>query len=108
MPFPNPDTQFSKGQSGNPAGSSRKARLTTALIKLIDEKGLDDRFVKAGMDAALAGDFAFWKYIFDRIDGPIKSEEDASEGTLKELVEEAEKRALDRIRTRDGTSEPNV
>lgn len=88
--------QFKPGQSGNPGGYSRKARLTTALIKRLDEKGLDDEFVKAGMDAALQGDFHFWRYIFDRIDGPMKPEDDASEGTLKELVDEAEKRAISR------------
>ena len=95
MPFPNPDTQFSKGQSGNPSGRPSKARLTEALLKLLDDESLDGRFVKAGMNAALAGDFAFWKYIFDRIDGPIKADDDTSESKFIEAVREAS-RAIDR------------
>lgn len=59
------------GQSGNPNGSSAKQRLTNKLLKMLDEKGLDEPFLKAGMAAALKGDFAFWKYIYERIDGPI-------------------------------------
>ena len=87
MPFPNPETQFPPGQSGNPSGYSRKRRLTDALVKLIEEKGLDDPFVKVGMQEALKGDFKFWAYIFDRIDGKMKDEleikqKHATEGPL--------------------------
>ena len=57
------------GEVRNPRGSSNKQRLTNALIKAIEEKGLDDPFVKVGLQHALKGDFRFWSYIFDRIDG---------------------------------------
>jgi hypothetical protein len=59
------------GEVRNPKGSSSKQRLTTALIKLIEEKGLDDPFVQVGMKAALKGDFRFWQYIFERVDGKM-------------------------------------
>jgi hypothetical protein len=63
------------GESGNPAGSSNKQRgrqqLTDALMRLIEEKGLDEAMVRAGIKAALEGDFNFWRYIFERIDGPL-------------------------------------
>jgi hypothetical protein len=64
------------GEVRNPNGSSKKQRLTTALLKLIEEKGLDDPFVRVGMAEALKGDFKFWSYIFDRIDGKMTQKTD--------------------------------
>lgn len=61
------------GEVRNPKGSSGKQRLTNALIKLIEEKGLDDPFVRVGMEKALKGDFRFWQYLFDRVDGPLNA-----------------------------------
>jgi hypothetical protein len=72
MPFPNKETQWKPGQSGNPAGYSKKRRgLTDEIIRLVEEKGLEDALVRAGVAAALRGDFNFWRYIFERIDGPL-------------------------------------
>ncbi len=34
--FPNPDTQFKPGYSGNPAGYSRRRRIADAVINLVD------------------------------------------------------------------------
>ncbi len=69
--------RFKPGITGNPNGSSRKRRLTEALIKLIEEKGLEDPLVKVGAAAAMKGDFRFWSYIFDRVDGPISRDQPA-------------------------------
>lgn len=75
MANPNPKTdhlpKIKPGEVRNPNGSSKKQRLTNALVKMLDEKGLDEAFVKAGMAAALKGDFNFWKYIFERVDGKL-------------------------------------
>ncbi len=83
-PTPKPEnlTPFPPGTSGNAKGSSAKQRLTTALLKLIEEKGLDDPFVQVGMKAALKGDFKFWAYIFDRVDGKISDKLEVKDRTL--------------------------
>jgi hypothetical protein len=80
VPFPNPDTQFKPGQSGNPDGHSKKRRLTSALIKAIETKGLDDPFVMVGLKEALKGNFRFWAYIFDRVDGKVTDKLDVTSG----------------------------
>jgi hypothetical protein len=72
--MPNPENlrpapPWSKGQSGNPNGYSRKRRIRHALIKVLDEQGLDGPFIRVGLRAALRGDFQFWSYIFDRVEG---------------------------------------
>lgn len=90
MPFPNESTQFQPGQSGNPDGYSRGRRLTDALIKHFEDKGIHNQFVETGTTEALGGDFNFWKYIFERIDGkipepePEKTGEDAIKDKLRE------------------------
>ena len=83
MANPNPNqsglTPFKKGDIGNPKGINNKRRVfTDKLIQLIEEKGLDDPFVRAGLKAAMEGDFNFWKYIYERIEGkmPEKGDKD--------------------------------
>lgn len=80
MPFPNPDTQFKPGQSGNPDGHSASRRVSSALIKLIDKEGADSDLVKTwlamalGKQSELEGrkpDFQFFKELLDRIEGKV-------------------------------------
>jgi hypothetical protein len=40
--FPNPATQFSPGQTGNPAGYSHRGRLNRAVNRLLNKPGLED------------------------------------------------------------------
>ena len=63
--------QFKPGESGNPLGSSEKARATAELKATLDIKA----FVASGIREALAGNFAFWRYIFDRVDGQMPKPE---------------------------------
>lgn len=83
MPFPNEETQFKPGQTGNPNGSSRKQRFTSALVKLLDDGNLDDPFVQAGITAALGGDFNFWRYLYERIEGKIPDQEPQGEVSME-------------------------
>ena len=72
--FPNKATQFAPGQSGNPGGSSKKQRLTARLHKLLDDAA-EEGFIQVAIDAAKGrnndAQFNFWKYIYERIDGPM-------------------------------------
>ena len=65
---------FPPGQSGNPAGYSSRRRLADALIKAIEALRLDDALVQVGLREALKGDFRFWSYIFDRVDGKVSDQ----------------------------------
>ena len=71
MPFPNPDSQFRPGQSGNPSGSSKRQRIAGALIQLIDEKNADRKLALRWLNEALEGDFRFFHELLDRVDGPV-------------------------------------
>lgn len=75
MPFPNPDTQFKPGESGNPGGrpaGSLSDRLRTLLASPTqDGKTVADKLLEAAIEASKKGDFRFFKEIFDRHDGPV-------------------------------------
>lgn len=75
MPFPNPDTMFKPGQSGNPAGRPRNI-IGDALRSRLDRLGDDGRplaehLAEALVQRALEGDIAAFKIIFDRVDGKV-------------------------------------
>lgn len=85
-PNPSPSTRFKPGQSGNPAGSSKNRRLTSALLRQIEERGLDDQFINAGLTAAMSGDFRFWSYIYDRIDGRMGDSDKETADDIDDLL----------------------
>jgi len=97
MANPHPNVEnlkpFKSGVSGNPAGSSKRARLRAAIIRLLDEKELDATFAKAGMDEALKGVFLFWREILNRVDGPVEPAMAAVK--LEEYVQTRATAALD-------------
>jgi hypothetical protein len=93
-------TQWKPGQSGNPAGSSQKQRLTNLLIRTLEENGLAASFVRVGVEAAVAGDFNYWRYIFDRVDGRIPEAEPLPNIDTAELVSRAAAKAAARLRER--------
>ncbi len=64
---------FEKGVSGNPGGRPKKDRaLTAALERVVSKTVLAEKV----WEAALAGDTAMQRYIYDRIDGsPVQRHE---------------------------------
>jgi hypothetical protein len=64
--------RWKPGQSGNPAGSSKSRRITATLIELIEERNLWRQLAEVALNAALAGDFRYWKEVIDRVDGPVR------------------------------------
>jgi hypothetical protein len=82
MSNPNPDTSglipFKPGQSGNPKGKPKGSGLTARLRKIVEESDHDvaEALMKAGVKAALKGDYRFWAHIFDRLDGPVTQKQD--------------------------------
>ena len=87
---PSPATRFQPGQTGNPKGSSRKAQdraeFTAALTKLLAEKGAAGKFLQAGWDAALAGDFQFWRYLWERLEGKTVTPEPGPQICLEDIA----------------------
>lgn len=72
MPFPNPSTQFQKGQSGNPSGYSRGRRQIDDLLELIQETAGAERAIsKAWLKRILNGEFQHLKEYLDRRDGKL-------------------------------------
>ena len=75
MPFPNPETMFRPGQSGNPKGRP-KAILATALRERLDLVGDDgrsvaDRLAQTLINLALSGDLGAIREILNRVDGKV-------------------------------------
>jgi hypothetical protein len=64
--------RWQPGESGNPAGRRPKDPLKSALLAhLDDDPDLPARLVAAGIEKALAGDFRYWKELWDRLDGKV-------------------------------------
>jgi hypothetical protein len=74
-----------KGQSGNPAGYSRRRREDDALLemvrepdvadavtRIVDELGLVDALAAVCLARALGGDIRFFRVVLDAVDGPIE------------------------------------
>lgn len=63
--------QFQKGQSGNPKGRPKgHVAPTTAIRKYLEEHPeCVDEIVRVGIDKMKKGDFQYYKYLIDRLDG---------------------------------------
>ena len=109
MPFPNPDTQFQPGQSGNPDGYSRGRRITDRLIKIIEDKNLGDTIAVAWLGAALGDEkllkgrrpnAAFFSMLLERIEGKVpqdkdEPEVDAATGVIQQIKDAIGKSGTD-------------
>lgn len=77
MAFPNPDTQFKPGESGNPKGMAKGTRwLKTRLREALEKGDVADDIMLALIAKAKKGDTSAIKEIFDRIDGKVTQEID--------------------------------
>lgn len=86
MPFPNSDTQFRPGESGNPAGRPKGQSVTARLRTLLDETSIGGKTLPGGktvrdivcetiVKQVLAGDFRFAELLLNRADGLMRSDE---------------------------------
>ena len=78
-------TRWKPGQTGNPAGSSKKERLTALLRRKLeavvdptnpDAGTVGDKVVEALLTEAKSGNVRAIQEVFDRSDGKVKSELD--------------------------------
>jgi hypothetical protein len=100
-----PAPPWPKGVSGNPSGRP-KAFLTAELLKAFnkDPKAAAN-FIATGMASAKAGDFNFWKYLWERIEGKLPEGETPDQLTMEELARRIlNKRAERRAAKRSGGS----
>ena len=70
--FPNKDTQFQKGKSGNPAGRPKGARnMSTILRERLEANGGKsmEEIIDKAIDMAKSGDFKYFQQIYDRLEG---------------------------------------
>lgn len=92
-----------KGTSGNPNGKKPGKTVTEqvkALLRAESDKGASvlENLAAAGVQAALQGDFQFWKYLVDRIDGPVKQ---VVEATMNQLVVQFEEESDEPVTDND-------
>lgn len=97
--------QFPPGVSGNPAGYSRKRRITDRLIKLLEDEQLD-KTVALTLFAAAIGDekllkgrkpnAAFMAMLLERVEGKVTDK----------VVEERRVTVVRRERRRPGSDSP--
>lgn len=90
MPFPNPDTQFKPGQSGNTAGRPPGRSVTAGLLALLDK----DDVVRNAVTVAILkgikdGDLGFVKLFLERTEGKVGGGHDEATRPLAEILAEA-------------------
>jgi hypothetical protein len=96
MPFPNRETQFKPGQSGNPGGRPRGASLTKLISGLLEKEefqgsSLEGRKVADALASvivtkAIEGDYRFVELVMNRIDGKVPNQIAINTHDITELV----------------------
>lgn len=91
MPFPNPKTQFQKGNPGRPKGRGLADRMRAFLERgeingkpIKDGRQVADMLVEVIFREALSGNYRFTELIVDRVDGKLGSA-DAGDGATAEV-----------------------
>ncbi len=98
MPSPPPpeETRWKEGQSGNPNGYSRGRRISDRLIKIIEDRGLDETIAITLLGAALGDsrllkdrkpNYQFFAMLLDRIEGKVRTQEDETSETTSPLID---------------------
>ncbi len=109
-PTPKPENirphQFKPGQAGNPDGYSRGRRITDHLLDLIADKKAGGPLASVWLSQALKGNFAFFRELLDRTEGPIQPAVQETGFSVIDVVAEAEKRANKRKRKRKTDGPP--
>ena len=117
MPFPNPDTQFRPGQSGNPGGRPKGRSITARLVELLDRSELNGQPIKGGKQVgdlvaetivkhALGGDIHFTRLLVDRIDGKLPEATGSGDGATESTIDpETARRVLRAVRGDEGQPE---
>lgn len=103
---PSPATGWKPGESGNPSGYSRGRRLTDSIFKALEDGGKWEEFARVGLNAALAGDFQYWREILNRIDGPIPPAVDAGTEQAPTLTPGTAARVLEALLAGDTEQGP--
>jgi len=81
-----PEYLWKPGQSGNPTGRA-KARLTQALRKYFEDGEVVNEFVAVGIQAAREGDFNFYRYLWDRLEGRPQETSHVKDDLLERIIE---------------------
>ena len=113
VPFPNKETQWKKGQSGNPKGHSEGRRQVDHLMRLIEDRNAGPAIMQVWLRAILERDFRYFKEFIDRIDGKVLERLSVEDATVvverkdrkRKRKRAAPKRAPRRPARRPGTSE---
>jgi Family of unknown function (DUF5681) len=76
VPFPNRDTQFQPGQSGNPSGRPRTKPITDRLREALEEIGDDGRplaeaVMRQWLSMVADGDVSALRELLDRVEGTV-------------------------------------
>lgn len=90
--------KWKKGQSGNPAGRPKGSGVRDRLKRLVTEEDggrIADALCDAATEAALKGDFRFWKEIVDSVDGPIAQKIQAEVGSTVKIIRAEDEQLLD-------------
>lgn len=82
MAFPNPETQFKPGQSGNPNGRPPRGRAFADLLQLIEETpGAERAISKVWLQQILKGNHSYFKEYIERSDGKVPTPVETVEAT---------------------------
>jgi len=98
MPFPNRETQFKPGQSGNPGGRPKGVSLTNLIRALLEKEELKgvslegrkvaDLLAATIVERAVAGDYRFVELVMNRMEGKVPNKNAIDSHGANEIVRE--------------------
>lgn len=99
--------QWKPGESGNPSGRPKGRGLVDRLKAILEEDDakVADALIRAGVKAALKGDYRFWAAILDRVEGPVRQEIAAE---IRKIEVEYRRRPLPGTEDTEGNGAPEA